>query len=275
MTTRDDLILITAGTGKTGRRIVERLRRGGHDVRVGSRSGAPPFDWNDRATWPAVVDGATAVYLAYHPDLTVPGAAEAVAELAHLAARSGARRVVLLSGRGEAEAQRAERLIQDVGVDSTVLRSAWFNQNFSENFFADPLREGELVLPVGDVREPFVDADDIADAAVAALTQDGHAGKVYELTGPRLMTFADATQEIAAATGRPIGFTSVPLDPFVSELAAAGVPEDEREMLAFLFHEVLDGRNASLTDGVERALGRPPRDFAAFAQDAAAGGAWG
>lgn len=275
MTDRDDLIFITSGTGKTGRRIVERLRATGHDVRVGSRSGHPPFDWTDSTTWQPALDGATAVYLAYHPDLTVPGAADTVAEVARLATRSGARRLVLLSGRGEEGAQRAERLVQAAGADWTVVRCAWFDQNFSESFFAEPVVAGELALPVGDVREPFVDAEDIADVAVAALTQDGHAGMVYELTGPRLLTFAEATQEIAAATGHPVRFTSVPLDAFLGELAAAGVPEDERGMLDHLFREVLDGRNATLADGVQRALGRAPRDFRAFAQAAATDGAWG
>ncbi|UGS38635.1 Rossmann-fold NAD(P)-binding domain-containing protein [Capillimicrobium parvum] len=275
MSTPDQLTFITNGTGKTGRRIAERLQSAGHPVRIGSRAGAPPFDWNDHATWPATIDGVSAVYLAYHPDLAVPGAAETVAELADLAVRAGARRIVLLSGRGEEEAQRAEQLVRAADADVTVLRCAWFHQNFSESFFAEPVAAGELALPVGDdVREPFVDADDIADTAAAALTEDGHAGELYELTGPRLMTFAHATHEIAAATGRPVRFTSVPLGSFTAGLSAAQVPPGEQELLAHLFGEVLDGRNATLSDGVQRALGREPRDFCTFARETAAAGAW-
>jgi hypothetical protein len=122
--------------------------------------------------------------------------------------------------------------------------------------------------------EPFVDADDIADVAVAALTQDGHTGQLYELTGPRLLTFAEATEEIATATGRDIRYVPVPLDAFASALAAQGVPGEVIDLLTYLYSEVLDGRNAHLADGVQRALGRDPRDFADYAREAAATGVW-
>jgi uncharacterized protein YbjT (DUF2867 family) len=267
-------ILVLGGTGKTGRRIVERLRARDVVVRVGSRSADPPFDWEDESIWPAALDGAAAVYVSYFPDLAVPGAPEAVGALAQQAARSGVRRLVLLSGRGEEEAQRAERVVQDAGLEWTVVRCSWFNQNFSENYLLEPILAGEVALPAGDVPEPFVDAEDIADVAVAALTEDGHANRVYELTGPRMLTFAHAVEEIARATGRDVRFVPVSIEDYTAVLAEHGVPEDVVWLLRYLFTEVLDGRNANLADGVRRALGREPRDFSEYVRETAATAVW-
>ena len=267
-------ILVLGGTGKTGRRVVARLQERGAAVRVGSRGGEPPFDWHDRATWAPALRGASAAYISYFPDITVPGAPEAIAELSRLAVAGGTRRLVLLSGRGEEEARRAEAELQASGADWTIVRCSWFSQNFSEDYLREPVLAGEVALPVGDVPEPFVDADDIADVAVAALTEDGHAGELYELTGPRLLTFADAVGEIADATGRDIRVTPVSHHDYAEELAGYGVPSDIVSLLRYLFTVVLDGRNASLADGVQRALGRPPRDFRDYALRAAAAGAW-
>jgi uncharacterized protein YbjT (DUF2867 family) len=267
-------ILVLGGTGKTGRRIVERLRERDVAVRVGSRSAQPPFEWEDRATWPAALEGASAVYVSYFPDLAVPGAPEAVEALAQQAARSGVRRLVLLSGRGEEEAQRAERVVQDAGLEWTVVRCSWFNQNFSEAYLLDPILAGEIALPAGDVPEPFVDTEDIADVAVAALTEDGHGSRVYELTGPRLLTFADAIEEIGRATGRELSFVPVGIEDYAAVLAKHDVPDDVVWLLRYLFTEVLDGRNAKLADGVQRALGREPRDFSDYVRETATTGVW-
>jgi uncharacterized protein YbjT (DUF2867 family) len=266
--------LVLGGTGKTGRRVVERLTARGVPTRVGSRSGEPPFDWQDETTWEPALRGVTAAYISVYPDLAVPGAAETAGAFARLAVDSGVRRLVLISGRGEEGAQRGEEAVQAAGADWTILRSSWFSQNFSESFLLDAVRAGVVALPVDSVPEPFVDADDIADAAVAALTDDGHTGEVYEVTGPRLLTFADAAGEIGRATGRDVRFVPVSLEDHAAELAAYEVSRDEIELLTFLFTEVLDGRNASLTDGIERALGRAPRDFRDYARDAAASGVW-
>ena len=267
-------ILVLGATGKTGRRVVERLQARGVATRAGSRSAQPPFDWQDRDTWAPALQGAAAVYVTYFSDLVVPGAPEAVGELARLAADAGAQRLVLLSGRGEEEAQRSEEAVKAAGVDWTILRSSWFDQNFSEGFLLEAVLEGVVSLPVGDVREPFVHADDLADIAVAALTEDGHAGQLYEITGPRLMTFADAVAEIAQATGRDVRFETVPMEGFAAELSRQGLSADEAWLVEFLFGEVLDGRNESLTDGVQRALGREPRDFTEYVRATAPTGVW-
>jgi uncharacterized protein YbjT (DUF2867 family) len=183
-------------------------------------------------------------------------------------------RLVLLSGRGEAEAERCERTVQASGMAWTILRASWFAQNFSEGFFRELVLAGEVALPAGLVAEPFVDADDIADVAVAALTEGGHAGQLYELTGPRLLTFAKAVATIAGATGRPVRYVPIPVEAFVAALTSQQVPAEAIALLRYLFTVVLDGRNAVLADGVRRALDREPHDFAAFARGAAATGAW-
>ena len=266
--------LVLGGTGKTGSRVVERLRERGLAARVGSRSGEPPFDWGDRDTWAPALRDAGAVYVTYQPDLAVHGAADAVRSFAGLAVESGVRRLVLLSGRGEEEAKRSELAVRESGAEWTILRSSFFDQNFSESYLRDPVLGGEVVLPAGNVREPFVDAEDIADVAVAALTEDGHAGELYELTGPRLLTFAEAVGEISRAAGGKVRYVSISAEEFASALSRDGVPPEVTELLTYLFTEVLDGRNAHLTDGVRRALGREPKDFADYARDAAATGVW-
>lgn len=273
-TPEQKMILVLGGTGKTGRRVVERLTAAGLPVRVGSRSGAPPFDWEDQATWGPALAGVGAVYISYYPDLAVPGAVETVGSFAELAVKNGTRRLVLLAGRGELEAELAEQAVRNSGAELTILRSTWFSQNFSEDYMLAHVLSGEVALPAGNTPEPFVDADDIADVAVAALTDDRHIGQIYELTGPRLLTFAEAVEEIAHATGRPIRYLPVSIEQHAAAAAAQGVPGEVIDLLTYLFSEVLDGRNARLADGVQRALGRGPRDFSDYARAAAATGVW-
>ena len=266
-------VLVLGGTGKTGRRVAARLRDRGVPVRIGSRTSATPFEWEDPSTWDATLAGARAVYISYYPDLAAPGAPEAVRALADAALSHDVHRLVLLSGRGEVEAQRAEQAVFDSGADVTVVRCAWFMQNFSEDFLRDAVLSGEIALPGGDAREPWVDADDIADVAAAALTQDGHVGELYELTSPRLLSMTDVVAELGRATGSEVRYIPVSVDDYATTAADQGVPEELIGHLTYLFSEVF-GHNAYTADGVQRALGRPARDFATFARDAARTGAW-
>ncbi len=269
-----ELTLVLGGTGKTGCRIVERLASRGVPTRVASRGANPAFDWGDRNSWDAALDGVTAAYVSYAPDLAIPGATEAIGAFVERAVERGVQRLVLLSGRGEEEAQLCERIVQRAGVEWTIVRASWFNQNFSEGEFLDMVLAGEITLPAGGVAEPFVDVDDIADVAVAALTEDGHDGQVYELTGPRLLTFTEAVDEIASATGREIQYVQIPHEAFAAGIAESGAPDDIVWLLDYLFSTVLDGRNEHVCDGVNRALGREPTDFAAYARRNAATGVW-
>lgn len=267
-------ILIIGGLGKTGRRVADRLTALGKTVRTASRSTEPRFDWTDRAGWPDALAGASTVYVTYQPDLAVAGAADDIAALGRVAAEAGVSRVVLLSGRGEDGAVAAEEALKATGVRRTILRANWFAQNFSESYFLDGIRAGELALPAGDIPEPFVHADDIADVAVAAITDDRHDGQTYVLSGPRALTFAQAVEEISKAAGRPVFYIPIAADVFVKELKAGGVPDDVAELLRELFTEVLDGRNSQPADGVLRALGREPRDFSDYVRETAATGIW-
>lgn len=268
------LTLILGGTGTTGRRVADRLIAHGVPIRLGSRSATPPFDWEDETTWAPALRNVTAAYLVYYPDLVVPGAIDTVRRFVELAVSSGAHRLVLLSGRGEEQAQRAEQALIESGADWTIVRSAFFAQNFSEKAFVDLIRSGTVALPVPETGEPFVDADDIADVVVTALTEDGHSGQLYELTGPRLLTFAEAVAEIATAANREVRYLQITPEHFLATLAEEGLPGDFAAALTEVLSTVLDGRNSYLTNGVSRALGRPPRDFGDYARATATTGVW-
>ncbi|PVY27356.1 NmrA family transcriptional regulator [Williamsia muralis] len=267
-------VLIIGATGKTGRRVAGRLAGLGVPTRLASRSGATRFDWTDRATWRPALDGAGAVYITYQPDLIVERSADDLRVFVEVARDANVDKLVLLSGRGEPEARECEEIVLHSGLVSTVLRCSWFAQNFSESFLADGVREGAVVLPVDKVGEPFIDADDIADAAVTVLTKSGHDGRVYELTGPRLLTFAEATAQIATAANREIDYVTVSLEDYRAGMAEAGVPDDYADMVISLFGTLFDGRNATTTDGVRELLGRAPKDFADVIEKSVAEGAW-
>ncbi|MEP2031444.1 MAG: NAD(P)H-binding protein [Paracoccaceae bacterium] len=266
-------ILVLGATGKTGSRIAKRLKDQGHTVRRGSRSSETPFDWEQPETWPAVLDGISAAYISYFPDIAFPGAVEQVEAFIAMAHEKGLQRFVLLTGRGEYHAERAEEVVRNSGVPFTIVRAAWFAQNFSEGALLDPVMAGVLPMPAGDVREPIIDIDDIADVAVAALTEEGHAGELYEVTGPHLMTFADMAGELSRAMGRTVQYLPISFEDFHAEITNTN-GEMIADVITDIARETLDGRNANLADGVQRALGRAPRGFAEFADKAAALGAW-
>lgn len=267
-------ILVLGSNGKTGSRVVERLQERNLDVRAGSRSAQPPFDWVDSTTWPAVLAGVRAVYITFQPDVAVPGSTKIMQAFTDLAVSSGVQRLVMLSGRGEEEALRCEQVVQSAGVEWTIVRASWFAQNFSEGFMLDSILSGELALPAGDIKEPFIDVEDIADIVTAALTEDRHVGQVYDVTGPRLLTFAEVAAEISAASGRQVHFVQVPAEDYKQALEDAQLPKVIVWLVNYLFTTVLDGRNETVTQDVQRALGRPARDFSDYARRTAATSVW-
>jgi uncharacterized protein YbjT (DUF2867 family) len=273
MNTQQGTTLILGGTGKTGRRVAERLSARGRSVRIGSRSGAQRFDWDDQNTWAPLLEGVESMYVAYPPDLAAPTSGPHLRAMAAQAVASGVRKIVLLSGRGEPQCYPAERAVRESGAAFTVVRCAWFAQNFSEGQMLPAVLAGEVAFPAGNIAEPFVDIDDTADVAVAALTSDAHDGKIYELSGPRLLTFVEVMSEISKAIGRDVRYVPVSMDEYAQVLAQF-VPSEQVTFLKELFEFILDGHNAYLSDGVQQALGRKPKDFSDFARDAAAAGAW-
>jgi len=266
-------ILVIGSTGKTGRRIAGKLANLDLPVREGSRAAPIPFDWDRPGIWPAAFDGVASAYVSYFPDLAFPGAVERIEALTKVASAAGVQRLVLLSGRGEAHARACEDIVRTCGLGHTLVRCAWFAQNFSEGYLRDPVLAGEVALPAGDVREPIVDVDDIADVAVAALTEDRHSGELYEVTGPRLLGFAEVAAALSEATGREVRYQPISFDQFHAALAGIGGAQ-VADVFTEIARETLDGRNESLGDGVQRAIGRQPRDFTEFCRAAAAAGAW-
>lgn len=267
--------LIIGGTGKTGRKVVSNLKEQGYNVQIGSRNSKPSFHWEDPSNWSDMLVGIDRMYIVFYPDLAVPGAYEAIERLTDVAKTVGVQKAVLLSGKGEKEAERCEQLVSNSGMDYTLVRASWFNQNFSESFFAGPVISGKVALPMPHARIPFVDTDDIADVVTAALTDDRHNGQTYEVTGPRTLTFAEAVQEIAKAIGRPINFQAITLDKYTEGMKKAGLPADYIWLFEYLFREVLGNpKNQVVSHDVERVLGRKAKDFSEFAKSSAESGVW-
>ena len=268
-------ILVIGGTGKTGRRIVDLLNQKDYNVRVGSRTGNPAFDWHNPDGWPTAIEGMDAIYITYQPDLAVPGALEAIEQLVKVAKRSNVQKLVLLSGKGEKEAQLCEQVIIHSGLEHTIVRANWFNQNFSENFLVEGIIAGHVALPYAEMKIPFVDADDIAEVAVKALTEDIHNGKIYELTGAEGITFKEAVEVISKIIGREIQFTALSIEEYVGAMRNQQLPDDFVWLIEYLFTEVLGNpSNSEITGDVKKVLGRAPIPFEAYARNAALTGVW-
>jgi uncharacterized protein YbjT (DUF2867 family) len=273
-----DTYLVLGGTGKTGNRLTRLLVAAGATARPGSRTPAPPttgvqpvrFDWYDDSTWAAALDGVTGVYLVPpalrmdHPPL--------LGRLAEQALAAGAQRLVLLSARGvdagpDNPLIAAERAVTSVAGDRlTVVRPTWFMQNFTESFFADGVAAGTLVAPTGDGAEPFVDVEDIAAVAAAALLDDGHGGRTYELSGPTALTFAEAAALLSARAGHEVRHVDLPVADWVAGSEANGLPPEYAGMLGALFGVIRDGHDARLSSGVQDALGRPATSLEDWAE---------
>ena len=270
----DSKVLIVGVNGKTGSRVQSRLEAAGIETRGVSRSTSPSFDWTQDENWAEALEGMTAAYLTYHPDLSVPEAEGHIRKFCEIAKASGLKHIVLLSGRGEEGAARAEQVLRGSGLAWNVVQASWFSQNYSENFMLDSILAGEMVVPAGTSSEPFIDIDDIADVAVAALLEPGLHNRLFEVTGPRTMTFAECMEEISIAAGYEVRLVELPMDDYIEALKTQDVPDYLVELLRDLFSDLFDGRNAYVAEGVREALGRPATDFSDYARKAAATGVW-
>lgn len=274
----NQIIGVVGATGKTGVRVLNQLQKLGYSTRGLSRGVSGnnhcTFDWSDRSTWIAALEGIDSVYVTYFPDLAVPSAEDDIRAFVETAKASEIKHIVLLSGRGEEGAQRAEDVVRSSGLAWNIVRASWFMQNFSESFMHDGLKAGELILPEPKATEPFIDVDDIADVAVAALTRNKLRNQLLEITGPELLSFIDCVETIAHVSGREIGFTTLPVDTYLAAARADGLPDDIAWLINELFVNVLDGRNESTTDTVERVLGKPARRFENYVMSVASTGIW-
>lgn len=268
-------ILVLGANGKTGRRVVERLKKVTDvEVRLGSRNEKTPFDWENPESWAAVIKDINSVYITFQPDLAIPSAEDTIRRFTKFAVQNGVQKMVLLSGRGEKEAQVCEEILKATAKHWTIVRASWFNQNFNESFFLEPILSGVVALPRAETLEPFTDADDIADVVVESLLHDTHNGQTYELTGPQLLTFEQAVAEIAKATNRDITFEALTLEQYNQMLQEYQLPEDYIWLVNYLFEQVLDGRNSSVTNDIEKVLGRKPKDFTTYALEIAKTRIW-
>ncbi len=271
---KNEIIAIVGATGKTGARVEHQLAAHGYNTRGLSRHSDPAFDWANRDSWQKALEGVTSAYVTYFPDLAIPQAESDIHAFVELAKSAGVRHLVLLSGRGEDGAQKAENILINSGLAWNIVRASWFMQNFSESFMLDGLKAGELVLPEPGAKEPFIDVDDIADIAFAALTRRDLRNQVLEITGPELLTFDNCVQSIAQASHRDIGFQTAPIDAYLAGAKADGLPDDIAWLINELFVNVLDGRNESTTNTIEQVLGRPARTFQQYVESVSPTGVW-
>ncbi|MBW1295019.1 SDR family oxidoreductase [Aquimarina litoralis] len=268
-------ILVIGATGKTGSRVVEQLRKKGIEPRIGSRKASPSFDWDDKETWVKALNGIERMYVTYYPDLAVPGAKEAIQSLTYLAKEMGVKKMVLLSGKGETEAEACEQIVINSGMDYTIVRASWFNQNWSESFFLEPIISGEVALPLSDVLIPFVDANDIAEVASTVLLDDSYNGEIIEVTGPELITFRDIVTMISETTNRNLNLYNISLEEYTAGMKEMQVPDDVIWLIEYLFSHVLTNpENQKVVNDIQRVLGRKAKTFLAYAQETAKTGIW-
>lgn len=268
-------ILVIGGTGKTGSRVVENLTKLGHDVTIGSRNGSPTFDWEDPNTYEPALKGMDRAYIVYYPDLAVPGARDAISKLTEAALKQGLEKVVLLSGKGETEAEACEEIVAHSGLNYTLVRASWFNQNFSEGAFRDFILAGNVALPMPEAEVPFVDVNDIADVVTKVLLDDSYNGQTITVTGPRKMTFREVVATMANAAGRDIHYQPISIEEFKAGMKEAGLPDAYVWLFGYLFKEVLGNpENQDISTDVEKVLGRKAIDFKDFATKTAASGVW-
>lgn len=272
---KKDNFLIIGGTGKTGRKVADSLKLLNQNVRIGSRSSEPAFDWNNEETWKDALEGVDKMYITYQPDLAVPGAKQSIESLIDLAKKQHLKKVVLLSGKGEREAELCEEVVMRSGLDYTIVRASWFSQNFSESFFLEPIQQGVVALPQADVQVPYVDTGDIADVVVEALLHEQHNGQVYQLTGPTTFSFKEAIAEIAKAADRDIVFAPISIEEYVAAMKEHGVPADFVWLIEYLFTEVLGNPMVSeITNDIEKVLKRKPKSFTQYVNETVKTGVW-
>ena len=268
-------ILIIGGTGKTGSRVAKNLSHLGHDVRIAGRKTNPAFDWENPDTYDAALKDMDRAYIVYYPDLAVPGARTAIKTLTDKALKAGLEKVVLLSGKGEKEAEACEQIVADSGLNYTIVRASWFNQNFSEGAFLEFILNGVVALPMPDAEIPFVDADDIAEVTAKVLLDDSYNGETVTVTGPRKMTYKEAVEIMAAGIGKEIVYQPISIEQFKDGMKAAGLPDTYIWLFSYLFEEVLGNPdNQVVSDDVKKVLGREATDFRDYVAKTIQTGVW-
>ncbi len=268
-------ILVIGGTGKTGSRVAKNLSQLGNDVRIAGRKTSPVFDWENPNSYDAALKDIDRAYIVYYPDLAVPGARDAIRTLTDKALKAGLDKVVLLSGKGEKEAEACEQIVADSGLNYTIVRASWFNQNFSEGAFLDFVLSGNVALPMPEAEIPFVDADDIAKVVTKVLVDDFYNGKTVTVTGPRKMTFSEAIETIASGIGKEIHYQPISIEEFKDGMKAAGLPDSYIWLFSYLFKEVLGNPdNQEVSNDVQKVLEKEATDFKDYVAKTQTTGVW-
>ena len=268
-------ILVIGGTGKTGSRVAKNLSQLGHNVKIAGRKTKPAFDWKHPDTYDAALKDMDRAYIVYYPDLAVPGARDAIQTLTDKALKAGLDKVVLLSGKGEKEAEACEKIVANSGLNYTLVRASWFNQNFSEGAFLEFILKGTVAMPMPDAEIPFVDADDIAEVAAKVLLDDSYNGETVTVTGPRKMTFREAVETMAAGIGKEIHYQPISIEEFKDGMKAAGLPDSYVWLFGYLFEEVLgNADNQVVSHDVQKVLGREATDFRDYVAKTVTTGVW-
>ncbi|MUH36937.1 NmrA family transcriptional regulator [Zobellia amurskyensis] len=272
---KSENILVIGGTGKTGRRVADNLANTGHNVRVAGRKTSPAFDWENPESYRAALIGIDRAYIVYYPDLAVPGSRDAIKALTEKALEAGLKKVVLLSGKGEAEAEACEAIVANSGLNYSLVRASWFNQNFSEGAFLDFVLNGTVALPMPKAEIPFVDVNDIADVVSKVLMDDSYNGQTITVTGPQKRTFAEVVEIMAKAADRSIQYIPISIEEFKEGMRQAGLPDSYVWLFGYLFKEVLGNPdNQEISNDVAKVLGRPAIDFKSYASQTAKSGIW-
>lgn len=257
-------ILIIGAGGQTGRKVSQKLDSLGIPHKKVSRTSSFKFDWNDEDTWKGALYGTSALYLNYFPNPALPPAIKHIYKICNLAKELNVKHITLLSERGNEVAKLCESIVINSVESSTIVRASQFYQNFTEGFFNYCIENCTFALPVANIKEPFIDIDDIADVVVASLTDERHKNMIYEVTGPELLSFSDVANKFSEVLGKNIKFTQVSLGEFSLTLNRLGLAQEIIQMFRYLFTVTLDGRNESLSNGVELALNRLPKTFDDF-----------
>jgi uncharacterized protein YbjT (DUF2867 family) len=277
MTNASKTILVLGGTGRTGTRVASRMIELGHSVRTAARQGADArFDWDDPATHRTAVDGVDRIYLVA-PVMRTRFAPQVSAFL-DLARDAGVQHITFLSAYGidmappEVALRAVELdLMERTSMTHSIVRPAWFMQNFSETFLK-PI-DGAITIPTGDGGEAFVDADDIAAVAAATLADpSSHASAQYAPTGPDRLTMREAADVIGSVTRQAVRHVDIDRRAWVDAVIASGVPIEYGEVLELLTETVASGSGSRPNDDVRAVTGAPPKSFAEFAQRTAS--AW-
>ena len=278
-------ILVTGATGNVGSEVFKQLVMQAEPVVAGVRdvekakrhfaklpAGAGEyreFDFNEPATWPAALAGVDKMFLVIPPGTTNPVQVELFFKTA---LQAGVKQLVFNSGRttGDLPGEPlnvTEGLIKNSGMGWTILRPGWFMQNFLNWVGFTIPTEDAFYLPASDSRTAFVDVRDIGAVAAKVLTEDGHYGQVYELTSPEALTHFEVAQKISAAAGRTIRYVHLNDEEFAKAMVERGWSQASAEHAVFLYRIVRMGKEAAVSDDIEKVLGRQGNDFERFAKD--------